>query len=206
MHAGLDADEFVATFVRHGRALWLLASAWVGRADAQDLVQEAARIGWQRRRHVAAGSDVAAWLAQIVRHTGANWRRKRRPAASDPCELPHPLARDEMPGHHDERTAVAAAMALPDELARALAALPEAARASLLLHAVGGLTFAEVAAMLGIPENTAASHARRARLALRAAMPAGVAPRAAPQHAGRPSPDPPSTPTAPTVPTAPELP
>jgi RNA polymerase sigma factor (sigma-70 family) len=162
MPDGPDADEFVATFVRHGRALWLLAAAWVGRGEAQDLVQEAARIGWQRRDRLVAGTDAAAWLAQIVRHAGANWRRKRRPECNDPAALPEPFARAE---HHD------GALDLPDELAHALAALAPQARESLLLHAVGGLTFGEIGALLGVPENTAASHARRARLALRAAVP-----------------------------------
>lgn len=59
---------------------------------------------------------------------------------------------------------------LPDELARALQDLPESARASLLLHVVGGLPFAEIATMLDMPENTVTSLARRARLSLRAAL------------------------------------
>ncbi|HIE71985.1 MAG TPA: hypothetical protein EYP98_18395 [Planctomycetes bacterium] len=49
-------------------------------------------------------------------------------------------------------------------------ALSETARACLLLHVVLDLSFAEIAVMLEIPENTAMSHARRARVALRAAL------------------------------------
>lgn len=173
----LAADEFEAAFARHGRALWVLAAAWVGRTEAQDLVQETARIGWQRRARFVPGSDLAAWLAQIVRHTGANWRRKQRPVFDDPAVLPEPAARREparagMHGIDHEH--------LPDELAQALQGLPEAARASLLLHVVGGLTFPEIAKMLDVPENTAMSHARRARLVLRAALSPSPAPQAAP--------------------------
>lgn len=168
----LAAAEFEAAFARHGRALWVLAAAWVGRHDAQDLVQETARIAWQNRARFVPGRDLAAWLAQIARHTGANWRRQPRPVAVDPSTLPEPTARVVLP-----RAAVHGVDAdeLPDELAQALRALPEAARASLLLHVVVGLTFPEIAKMLDLPENTVASHARRARLALRDAM----APRAA---------------------------
>ena len=161
----LGADEFTAAFARHGRTLWLLAAAWVGRADAQDLVQETARIAWQKRAAFVRGSDLAAWLAQIVRHTGANWRRKRRPAAG--TDFPEPFARVETPA---PRPLDIDDCDLPDELANALATLPEVARASLLLHVVGDLSFAEIATMLDVPENTATSHARRARLALRAAL------------------------------------
>jgi DNA-directed RNA polymerase specialized sigma24 family protein len=45
-----------------------------------------------------------------------------------------------------------------------------------LLHVVIGLPFAEIATMLDIPENTAMSHARRARLALRETLPELPAP------------------------------
>lgn len=172
--APLGADEFAAAFARRGRALWLLAAAWVGRGDAQDLVQEVARIAWQKRASFAAGSDLGAWLAQIVRHTGANWRRKRRPVAGG--DWPEPQARAESP---PLLSFDADRWQLPDELARALQALPEAARAALLLHVVGELPFAEIATMLDMPENTVTSLARRARLSLRAALaPAPAAPAA----------------------------
>ena len=161
-----EAAAFTAAFARHGRALWLLAAAWVGRGDAADLVQEAARIAWQRR------------ATQIVRHTGANWRRQRRPVAQDPATLPEPLAR---PDRRDDRALGLDAEQLPDELAQALQALPEVARACLLLHVVGGLTFPAIATLLDIPENTAMSHARRARLVLRAACRDEPAPTAVPQ-------------------------
>ncbi len=161
----LGEHEFVDAFTRHGRALWLLAAAWVGRSDAQDLVQETARIAWGRRAHFAHGGDAVAWLAQIVRHTGANWRRKLRPVACD--ELPEPAARGDA---RDHSPLDVEHCDLPDELARPLMALGETARACLLLHAVGGLPFATIAAMLDIPENTAMSHARRARLELRKAL------------------------------------
>lgn len=165
--ASLTVDDFVAAFAQNGRALWVLAAAWVGRGEAADLVQEAARIGWQRRTQCASHEEIGPWLAQIVRHAGANWRRKKRPAASDPSALPEPAARIELAPHWSW---AALREALSDDLARALASLPEVARACLLLHVVADLSFAEIAAMLEVPENTAMSHARRARLALRAAL------------------------------------
>src|SRR5204862_7351843 len=68
----LDESEFVDAFARHGRALWLLAAAWVGRGDAQDLVHETARIAWQQRGQFTRGTDRRASLAQVLRHTGSN--------------------------------------------------------------------------------------------------------------------------------------
>lgn len=165
----LGADEFVQAFAQHGRALWVLAGAWVGRGEAEDLVQETARVAWQRREQFVPGSDVRAWLSQIARHLGSNWRRHKRPLTLAPEEWP---LREVPP-------ATAPAVTWPinadhgglsDELTRALASLPEVARACLLLHVVVGQPFAAIATMLDIPENTAASHARRARITLRATL------------------------------------
>ncbi len=163
----LGADEFVHAFTQHGRTLWVLAAAWVGRTEAADLVQETACLAWQRREQFAPGSDLRAWLSQIARHLGANWRRRRLPEARAPEQLPElpaaPNIAATLPFDADRH-------GLGDELAGALAALPEPARACLLLHVVVGHSFAEIATLLDIPENTAASHARRARLAVRAAL------------------------------------
>lgn len=167
----IGADEFTAAFAECGRALWLIAAAWVGRQEAQDLVQEAARIAWQKRVAFAKGSDFAAFVAQIVRHTGANWRRKRRPETG--AEVGEPAAPDEVP---TTNAFDADAMGLSDDVANALSALPEVQRAALLLHVVGGYGFAEIGSMLEVPENTATSHARRARLALREALATRSAP------------------------------
>src|SRR5262245_7562584 len=163
----LGPDEFTDAFARHGPTLWMLAAAWVGRGEAADLVQETARVAWQRREQFVRGSDLRAWLSQIARHLGANWRRRKRP---EPCaheQLPEPHSAAEpratWPFDADRS-------GLSDELARPLADLPEVARACLLLHVVIGHSFTEIATLLETPENTAASHARRARLALRAAL------------------------------------
>src|SRR5690606_31678984 len=48
------------------RALWVLACAWVGRSEADDLVQETARIAWQRREQFDTDDNVAARLATIA--------------------------------------------------------------------------------------------------------------------------------------------
>lgn len=163
----LNTDDFVQAFAQHGRSLWVIASAWAGRNEAADLVQETARVAWERRAQFAPGTDARAWLAQIVRNLGANWRRRRRPELRAVEDLDDGKAPPSIvplwPFDADRH-------GLSDELAQALAALPEVSRACLLLQVVVGHSFAEIAEMLEIPENTAASHARRARLALRAAL------------------------------------
>lgn len=164
--ATLGEDEFVQAFADHGRTLWLLAAAWVGRGEAQDLVQEAARVAWQRRLQFTDGTDLRPWLSQIVRHVGANWRRRKRPEPRAPADLPNTAASPVLGALWPFR----ADAHLSDELAQALDALPEVARACLLLHVIAEHTFAEIAAMLDVPPNTVGSHVRRAREALRTAL------------------------------------
>lgn len=170
--AELSADEFVQAFAEHGRTLWLLAAAWVGRGEAQDLVQETARVAWQRRDQFVPGTDTRRWLSQIARHLGANWRRTRRLEALAPEQLSDRAAPPQMPASWP----FVGRDHLSDDLVSALDALPEAARASLLLHVIADHTFAEIAALLDLPANTVASHVRRARLALRAALAASATP------------------------------
>ncbi len=157
----------MGAFESHGRALSAIAAAWVGRVDVPDLLQEAARVAWQRRSQFVAGSDLRAWLAQIIRHVGVNWRRRK-------CMLPL-LTTDlvdhrDLPGAAFDRGFDAEHLGLPDELARGLAGLSDVARECLLLHVVAGYTVSEISGMLGIPDNTAQSHVRRAREALRASL------------------------------------
>jgi len=167
MRSTLGPDEFTEAFARHGRALWVLASAWVGRADADDLVQETARVAWERRGQFRRGDDPAPWLSTIARNLGANWRRKQKPEPRAHEQLPEAVAASletaDWPFDADRA-------GLSDEMANALAALSDTARACLLLHAVLGLSFTEIATMLDLPENTAMSHARRARVALRESL------------------------------------
>lgn len=163
--ASLGADEFQQAFADHGRTLWVLAAAWVGRTDAADLVQEVARIAWQRRAAFVPGTDLRAWLSQIARHVGANWRRRRVPTAVDDLAERAAATTPPLPWPFDVDRC-----GLSDDIARAIAGLPEIARACLLLHVILDHSFAEIAAMLDLPDNTVASHVRRARLALRAAL------------------------------------
>jgi RNA polymerase sigma-70 factor (ECF subfamily) len=58
-----------------------------------------------------------------------------------------------------------------DGLARAVAALPEPQREVLALKFDGGLTFAEIAAIVGASPNTVASRYRYALEKLRAVLP-----------------------------------
>lgn len=161
----LDEETLVRAFETHGPSMSAIGAAWVGRFDVPDLLQETARVAWQRRAQFSIGTDLRAWLLQIVRHVGANWRRRRRAETFEHLDVVDP--RQATPG---EGAFDAEHLGLPDELARGLAGLSPTARECLLLRVVVGHTYPEIAGLLGVPENTVQSHVRRARSALRAAL------------------------------------
>jgi RNA polymerase sigma-70 factor (ECF subfamily) len=151
-------DDWANWLDRHGPALVLFARAWVpSRADAEDVIQEAFVRFW-RARHRA--DDPTAYLFACVKRCALNWvrargRRDRREAAA---ARPESESLFDGPVEQAERRAAVAA---------ALDALPAAQREVLVMKIWGGLTFPQVAAVLGIPPDTAASRFRYALSKLR---------------------------------------
>jgi RNA polymerase sigma factor (sigma-70 family) len=158
-----DHDPWKPWFQRYGPRLLLCARQWTrSLADAEDVVQEAFLRFWRRQRHLAGDGDSLPLLLTSVRRAaldrarrdGRRQRREER-SAEDPA-VEEPLFEPD-PANDDRRKAVEAA----------LARLPREQREALVLKIWGGLTFAEVAASLGIPPDTAASRYRYALAALR---------------------------------------
>lgn len=175
--AGLD---FAAEFERAFRGLWLIAVGIVrDPVLAEDVVQEAALIGYRKRAQFQAGTNFGAWMGQIVRHTAMNQARKRWTRREAPLEgvgeMPERSGASEAGELGAEatlrmsRTASVAADQhwFDDAVVRALQAVSETARACLLLRTIEGLSYSEIAAILAIPEGTAMSHVHRARAAMR---------------------------------------
>ncbi len=169
--------EFSVQFEASYRAFWLIAAGVVNDAAlAEDVVQEAAIIALNKLGEFEQGTNFKAWMGQIVRYVALNHFRKqrhRRTAPLDPAILEQAVlpsrstepvpelklsGRGELPAgqHHFD-----------DIVVQALDSLSEAARACLLLRTVEGLSYAEVASLLSIPEGTAMSHVHRARRQLR---------------------------------------
>jgi len=147
-------EPLIPALRRYARAL--LRNRW----DADDLVQdclERAISRWHQRRDDAS---TRAWLFAIL-HNLAMTRLQRA------ARLAPTVALEDI-GELD----IARASELPDPLAQrdilvALARLPEAQRALLLLVGVEDLSYAEAARVLDIPLGTVMSRLSRARERLR---------------------------------------
>jgi RNA polymerase sigma-70 factor (ECF subfamily) len=171
-----DPQAFAAQYREAYHRLTLVAAGVTGeRHSAEDIVQEAAIIAYGKIEQFAPGTNFAAWMAEIVRRCALNHRRKvqqRRTFAADPAVLGQmnhqsATAAEPWPITRDSGQIVADQASFDDELTRALATLGEEARSCLLLRIVEKLSYAEIAALLKIPEGTAMSHVHRSKAALR---------------------------------------
>ncbi|MBX7081400.1 MAG: RNA polymerase sigma factor [Nannocystaceae bacterium] len=162
-HPGiLTPGVFAACFRSATPALWCIAAAVLGERDhAEDVLQEAAMIGLDKRASFVPGTSFAAWMGQIVRFTALNHRRKRqRRASTETGPITGEVA----------APATAIDVVFDARVIAALSTLGETARACLLLKTVIELDYAEIAETLGIPPGTAMSHVHRARAQLRALL------------------------------------
>jgi RNA polymerase sigma-70 factor (ECF subfamily) len=159
-----DPDAFAALYDRLafrllGAARTMTASA----ADAEDVVQDLFVALARGRARLAAVADLEAYVFTMLRN--AIRRRGRRAAIDRRAVLAIAQDRRDTGAH-----ATAAAELPDDELAAAVAALPEAQREVVALKIDAGLTFAEIAAVTGTSLNTAASRYRYALEKLRTAL------------------------------------
>lgn len=145
-----------------GPKLLLFARQWASSpADAEDIVQEVFVRFWRRERSFETRN--VPLLFTMVRHAAIDWRRRNERrrnretfAVADASTTREPLFEAAM-ADRDRAEAIECA----------LADLPHEQREVIMLKVWGELTFAQVAAVLDIPQNTAASRYRYALEALR---------------------------------------
>ena len=150
-------------------AFWLARS----RPDAEDIVQEA-YLRALRSFDGFRGEDLRPWLLAIVRNAAYRWLADRQ-RAGNVVSLEETLA-----GHGTEslRPYQAAAdepsaeqrlvgAAERDYVLRALAELPPAFREALVLREIEGLSYRQIADVIGTPVGTVMSRLARGRRELR---------------------------------------
>jgi RNA polymerase sigma-70 factor (ECF subfamily) len=138
-------------------------------ADADDVVQETLLRAWNRSP--SGPAHLRAWLVTVTTRLALNElrRRRRHPVApsSTSSQQPgaaggFPEARGEEHPSYDPYKAVAAHLS-EAEAVRALLALPPTLRAAMVLRALHGLDYAEIADVLGCSVGAARVKVHRAR-------------------------------------------
>jgi RNA polymerase sigma-70 factor (ECF subfamily) len=146
----------MASLRRYARALLR------DKAEAEDLVQESLTRALSRADRFKPGTNLRAWLFTIMHNVHVNQVRQK---ISRPDEVPV----DEVELRLITPARQESSIEMRD-LSRAVAALPEEQRQVLLLVALEGLKYDEVAEVLGIPIGTVMSRLSRARDAVRLKM------------------------------------
>ena len=160
---GESFDEVVLPHldVAYRLAHWLMRNEH----DAEDVVQEASLRALRYFRTFTGGNG-RAWFLRIVRNTCSGWRDHRFEALADPFdEEQHRSAR---PTSDPETLLLQTDDAAL--IARAMRNLPHRSHQLLVLREFEGLSYREMADVMGIPMGTVMSSLSRARHALRGAL------------------------------------
>ncbi len=130
------------------------------REDADDLVHDCLARALDKLHTRRDDADVRAWLFTILHNLFVSQHRRRRTRAGTiPLEEEHANAASRPATQEDQL--------LWRDMLRALERLPEEQRSVVLLISVEDLSYAETAAVLGIPIGTVMSRLARGRERLR---------------------------------------
>jgi len=158
-----DERAFSALYDQFGQRLYRAALGMLGRRqDAEDTVQEVFVAILQSRRRLTDVQDFTAYLFTALRRAAGRCaaRRARAPALSESTVNEATAT----PALRDDRSQYS------ERLDRAMLALPAEQREVIALKIDGELSFAQIAQVVGVSINTAASRYRYALEKLRNSM------------------------------------
>ncbi|MBI2371565.1 MAG: sigma-70 family RNA polymerase sigma factor, partial [Deltaproteobacteria bacterium] len=139
-------------------------------ADAEDLAQETCLKAIRARALFQPGTNLKAWLYSIMRHAFLDRvRQDRARSGKEGGLLDEEMAVEEVLLQGDAELGRLRTLVMGD-IAKAMQALPERFRTAILLSDVEGLSWEEVAAILGCPLGTVQSRIYRGRRLLRSLL------------------------------------
>jgi RNA polymerase sigma-70 factor, ECF subfamily len=153
---GGDPESFNQLIKRWERPIYALAYRTIGREeDARDVVQETFLRAFRGLSGFKGQAKFSSWLYRIALNLCRDWIRRQRRA---PVVLaPDGVDLVELAGEAESVESADAAVARKDlsrAVARAMTTLPEDQRAAIVLKEYHGLTFQEIADLLGCPLST----------------------------------------------------
>jgi RNA polymerase sigma-70 factor, ECF subfamily len=156
-HVAGDPDAFSVLVSRHRDRLWAVALRTLSdREEAADALQDALVSAFRNAASYRGEAAVTTWLHRVVVNACLDRvrRRQARPAV--------PLGDTEVATRRDEHAATETRL----DVRAALATLPAAQRAAIVLVDMEDMSVAEAAQVLGVAEGTVKSRCSRGRAAL----------------------------------------
>jgi RNA polymerase sigma-70 factor, ECF subfamily len=147
-----------------------MALRMLGGEDAQDASQDVWVRVWRNIKGFRAESAFSTWLYRITVNTCLSVRQKesrRQQEWKYGDELPY---LPEPPGGEDDPEAVTLSAERREEIQAALLHVRAEHRAALMLRHMEGLSYAEIAEVLGVPDGTAKGWVSRGRAAMLIAL------------------------------------
>jgi RNA polymerase sigma-70 factor (ECF subfamily) len=163
--------EFELAAVPHMNVLYTHAlRLTMNSDDAKDLLQETYLKAYRFWDKFEKGTNIKAWLYQIMKNSYINHYRKR-------VKEPRPVEFDESSSHHLPEKNVQAEFhhagarsphdVFEDEVARSLESLPSDFRTVVMMSDMEDLTYEEIASTIAVPLGTVRSRLHRGRRLLR---------------------------------------
>jgi RNA polymerase sigma-70 factor, ECF subfamily len=151
-----DADSFNELVLRWERPIYALAYRTIGREeDARDVCQETFLRAFRALPGFRGQAKFSSWLYRIALNLCRDWlrRERRAPVVQPPEDVDLiELAASAEPSESIED--LVARKDLSRQVERAMALLPEEQRTAIVLKEYHGLTFQEIAELVGCPLST----------------------------------------------------
>ena len=167
-----DAGAFARLVRNHSGLVYRVALRILGNEDAQDASQEVWVRVWRNITKFKGESAFTTWLYRLTVNTCLSTRKRKqdreaREFGGELSYLPIP------PGYEEDPETTALAEERREELLGALERVRAEHRAALVLRHMEGLSYAEIAEILDVPDGTAKGWVNRGRAALLVALSEG---------------------------------
>jgi RNA polymerase sigma-70 factor, ECF subfamily len=162
-----DVEAFTKLVRAHSSLVYRVALRMLGTESAQDASQEVWIRVWRNIKSFRAESAFSTWLYRITLNTclSARQREARREQREYGPGEEMPYLSEPSGGEADPEAATLMAERR-DEISRALSHVRAEHRAALILRHMEGLSYAEIAEVMEVPEGTAKGWVSRGRAAM----------------------------------------
>jgi RNA polymerase sigma-70 factor (ECF subfamily) len=162
-----DEGAFDLLVERHRRRIYSLVCRLANPAEADDLAQEVFIAAYRTLPNFRGEARFSTWLYRIAVHVCSHHLRRRKADTSDLSELEDQFA-DDVREHDPERTAMTSE--LQRQVREAIASLPYKLRLVVVLRDMHGLSYEEIAQVVGCPIGTVRSRLHYATDRLESAL------------------------------------